>query len=362
MTLLELRRIHCSGPPRELGRTHGEELRELIRAFAAQRVERLGEYLAERGSGDIQRFFDVGRRCLEMYADWDPAGYEEHCGIAEAAGIPAAELYSVGNMTDVRDVVLLAARAAEAEGCSALLVPADRTANGELIAAQTWDLNPSDLDYVVAVHRRPDEGPETWSVTCVGCLSLIGMNRHGLSIGTTNIKTRGSRIGVGYLAVQHRAIRAATRAEAADVVENAPRAAAHTYWIADARGAVEYECSAERCIARTLQGEPLARTNHCLDERLVRQQGEEPNSSSYRRLSRMGELLGSGKQSVERIRALFSDRADGLDSICRYPEDEQGTATNACIVCVPGERALWACRGPADRGQWLRLPFDTFDA
>ncbi len=359
MTLLELRRIHCSGPPRELGRAQGEQLRKPIRAFATQRVERLREYLAERGSGDVERFFDVGRRCLDVYARWDAEGYEEHCGIAEAAGMDAAELYSVGNMTDVRDVVLLPAPAADAEGCSALLVPADCTASGQLIAAQTWDLNPTDLEYVVAVHRRPSEGPETWSVTCVGCLSLIGMNAHGVSLGTTNIKTRGSRVGVGYLAIQHRAIRATTRALAAGIIESAPRAAAHTYWLADADGAVEYECSADRCVARSLDGEALARTNHCLDEHLVSEQGEEPNSSSFRRLSRMRTLLGARGQSVDSIRALFSDRADGLDSICRYPEDDQGTATNACIVCVPAERALWACRGPADRGQWEKLPFDA---
>ncbi len=359
MTLLTLRRIHCSGPPRELGRAHGEELRELVRAFSAQRVERLHEYLAERGSDEVAGFFDVGRRCLELYAGWDPPGYQEHCGIAEGAGIDPAELFSVANMTDVRDVVLWPAGPADAEGCSALLVPAERTSGGQLIAAQTWDLNPTDLDYVVAVHRRPDEGPETWSVTCVGCLSLIGMNAHGVSLGTTNIKTRRSRVGVGYLCIQHRAIRASTREQAMRIVESAPRAAAHTYWFADPAGAVECECSAEECITRRLDDEPLARTNHCLDERLVRLQGEEPNSSSHRRLGRMQTLLDAGGQSVESIRALFSDRADGVDSICRYPEDEQGTATNACIVCVPAERALWACRGPADRGEWQKLAFET---
>ncbi len=359
MTLLELRQIHCSGTPRELGRAHGEQLRELIHAFAAQRVERLREYLAERGSGDVDRFFETGRRCLDVYAGWDPAGYEEHCGIAEGAAFDAAALFSVANMTDVRDVVLLPAPSADSEGCSALLVPAEQSGSGQLIAAQTWDLNPSDLDYVVAVHRSPDAGPETWSVTCVGCLSLIGMNAHGVSLGTTNIKTRGSRVGVGYLGIQHRAIRATSRAEAMRIVENAPRAAAHTYWLADAQGAVEYECSAGRCIARTLQAEALARTNHCLDEQHVAVQGEQPNSSSFRRLSRMQTMLSAGGQSVDSIRAVFSDRTDGLDSICRYPEDDQGTATNACIVCVPAERTLWACRGPADRGHWQRLEFET---
>jgi hypothetical protein len=53
------------------------------------------------------------------------------------------------------------------------------------------------------------------------------------------------------------------------------------------------------------------------------------------------------------------DRSDGVDSINRYTEDEQGTTTNACIIAVPERLELWACRGPADRGQWVQLPFES---
>ncbi|MEA1619090.1 hypothetical protein SOQ14_09185 [Erythrobacter sp. T5W1-R] len=58
---------------------------------------------------------------------------------------------------------------------------------------QTWDLNGPDVDYVIALHRLPDDGPETWTVTCAGCQTLMGMNAHGLAVGTTNLKTRGAR-------------------------------------------------------------------------------------------------------------------------------------------------------------------------
>jgi hypothetical protein len=27
------------------------------------------------------------------------------------------------------------------------------------------------------------------------------------------------------------------------------------------------------------------------------------------------------------------------------------------MIAVPTERELWACQGPADRGQWVRLSF-----
>ncbi len=355
--MIELPRIECAGTPLELGRAHGEALRPLILRFVAQRLDNLHVYLAERGSGDVAGFLDAGRRCLERARAWDPEGTAEHAGIAEAAGVDLAELYATTNMTDVRDIVLMPAPAAEREGCSALMVPPPLAREGGVIAAQTWDLNPTDIDYVVAVHRLPDDGPETWSITCAGCLSLIGMNEHGVSLGTTNIKVKGARIGVGYLSILHRAIREPSATAALDVIRNAPRAAAHTYWVADAQGGAELECSAGDSVERRLGERALARTNHCLSEPHRSAQGEQPNNSTFARLRRLETLLSARGQDADSVRRIFSDRADGVDSICRYPEDAQGTTTNACIVCLPEQRQIHACRGPADRGEWTQLPF-----
>lgn len=355
--MIELPRIECRGTPREMGRAQGEALRPLVGRFVAQRLDNLRGYLAERGSGDVAGFLDAGRRCLDVARTWDPLGTDEHAGIAEGAGVDVAELYAAANMTDVRDVVLMPAPAAEREGCSALMVPPALARDGSVIAAQTWDLNPTDIDYVIAVHRLPDDGPETWSITCAGCLSLVGMNEHGVALGTTNIKVKGARIGVGYLSIQHRALREPRAAAALAVIRDAPRAAAHTYWVADADGGAELECSARECVERHLEQRALARTNHCLAAPLLAEQGEEPNSSTFARLARMQALLAVPGQDVASVRRVFSDRADGVDSICRYTEDAQGTTTNACIVCVPARRELHACRGPADRGQWVELAF-----
>jgi isopenicillin-N N-acyltransferase-like protein len=355
--LYELRTIHCSGAPRELGRAQGEEVRDLVRGFVAQRLDALQTYLAERGGGELGAFLDLGQRCMMAQKRWDPDGYAEHCGIAEGARVGTSELYAVSNMTDLRDVLLLS-KQPDREGCSSLMVPAQFSRAGQVLAGQTWDLNPTDLDYVVAVHRVPDDGPETWAVTCVGCLTLMGMNEHGVAVGTTNIKTYRCRTGVGYLSVLHRAIRASTCAEARAQIEQAPRAAAHTYWIADAQTGVELECSSELCVRRDLGATPIARTNHCLSPALKELEGEAPSSSSEKRLARLLTVLAAGQHDADSLRALYADRSDGIDSICRYAEDEQGTTTNACLICEPATRRLWVCRGPADRGRWQELAFE----
>lgn len=353
--LLNLPQIHVRGTPAELGRGQGEQLKPLIGAFVTQRLRAAKVYLHERGIRDEQTFRDLGRRCLAALKEWDLDGWIEHLALAEAAGVDAVDLYTTGNMTDIRDILALPA-IADAEGCTTALVPGLFSADGAVIAGQTWDLNPSDLAFVVAIHRQPRAGPETWSVTCSGCPSLVGMNEHGVTVGTTNIKTRGSRVGIPYLSLLHKAIRCPDRVSALQTIIEAPRSAAHTYWAADANGVDDIECTATSHVQR--QGnQPLTRTNHCQDALHARSEGEAASSSSQARLARVTASLAGGGQNVERLQQLFADRSDGVDSINRFAEDQQGTSTNACLIAIPARRELHACRGSSDRGQWVRLTF-----
>ena len=356
MALLELPIVECAGDARALGNQQGEALRERIAAFIEQRLTAFDEYSRERAGPSVAQFLEMGAQCLRAYERWDAEGAAENAGIAEAAGVSAEALYGTTNMTDVRDVLLLPAPRAD-EGCTSLLVPPALSRSSQVLVGQTWDLNPTDLDFVVAVHRRPKTGPETWSVTVAGALSLTGMNALGVAVGTTNIKTRRSRLGVGYLSVLHRAIRSNCAAEARDWVRSAPRAAAHTYWLADVAGATELECDPDNAIERRADTVPLARTNHCIADVMRGAEGEQPSDSSYKRLARAEQQLRAGAQDVASLQALMRDRSDGVDSINRYSEDAQGTTTNACLIAVPARRELWACRGPADRGEWVQLRF-----
>lgn len=357
MALLTLPRHIAIGTPAEMGRSQGEHFKGLIRAFVAERTRAARAYLRERGIRDDSALLALGRKCLTAYKAWDAEGHAEHLGIAEAAGVDAAELFTAGNYTDIRDILALPVAAADSEGCTAVLIPAAHSATREVLAAQTWDLNPGDLDFVVAVQRKPVQGPQTWSVTCAGCLSLIGMNQHGLAVGTTNLKAHGSRVGIPYLGILHRAIRCGTLKEAGAVIEGARRAAAHSYWVADRSSAAEWECTATSHLRREARDVPLVHTNHCLSAPHQAVEGEPASTSSRARLARMQVLVAGTRPGLDALKAAFTDRSDGVDSINRRPEDAQGTTTNACVVAVPARRELWACRGAADRGEWVRLGF-----
>lgn len=356
--MLELPIIRLAGTPAEMGLAYGRALRDPISAFVAQRVRAAKVYLYERGVRDDQALRKLGAQCLARLETWHRDGWVEHHATAEGAGVDPVDLYTTGNMTDVRDILVLGTISAESEGCTTAHAGRERSATGTVIAAQTWDLNPTDLDYVVAVHRRPSAGPQTWSITCAGCPSLVGMNEHGVAVGTTNIKTHGSRVGIPYLSLLHRMLAAPSRAQAEQVLVSAPRAAAHTYWIADADGVTDLECTATDAVRReTGRAGFLTRTNHCLDAAHAALEGEPATASSRKRLARAQELLSAGGVTIGKMRDLFADRRDGVDSINRFAEDGQGTSTNACIIAEPAQRKLHACRGSADRGVWIELDF-----
>ena len=153
-----------------------------------------------------------------IFCDWDPEGALEHDALAMAAGVSPQELYTTTNMTDIRDILLVQLRDAGQPPVAErrrLHHGAGRWPTQRRwcpLASQTWDLNPQDVDDVwlstVAPAMAPPPGRSPAMV-----VQPHGINEQGLSVGTTNIKTDDSRIGVGYLSILHRAIRRCRRSE-----------------------------------------------------------------------------------------------------------------------------------------------------
>ena len=351
--LLELQTIEVAGSSTAMGEALGEGLRALITGLVERRSAAAADYLAERQVAAVD-FATLGGECLHVLRGWDASSYDEHCATAKAAGIDAALLYAMANLTDIRDLACIPAQH-DAEGCTAVMVPSSVSPTGTPLAGQTWDLSAADVDCVVGVKRVPDEGPATWSVTVAGAPTLMGMNALGLAVGTTNIRVAGARVGVGYMSLLHRAVQCGDRREAEAVIAGGPRIAAHTYWFADDMGIAELECDTLACTRRDAHDVPLVRTNHCLaDGRL---DAEAPAENSLKRLDCAGDWALEGDHSIEGIRALFADRSHGECSINRRHDDGEPSATNACVIADPATRTLHACRGEADRGAWTALTF-----
>lgn len=356
----QLPKLTVSGAPQEMGHQYGSYFKDMIHAFVSDREAAVSQYFEERGFGGLEPLFKAGADCFEQVRKFDPAGHAEHLGIANGAGIDAVRLFTTANMTDVRDIITLpqVPPVLEDEGCTAALLPPEITRDGNALQGQTWDLNGPDVQYVIALHRIPNDGPETWIVTCAGCQTLMGMNEHGVSVGTTNLKTKGAKVGIPYLSLLHLGLAQETLAAASELFKNTPVAGSHSYWVGNAEQAVEWERTPQTADIRTTRNGALARTNHCLFEANQALETDLSPSTHERRSRMQGMLADTEGHTVSSMKAMFADRSDGPLSINRFAEDNSGATTNAVIVCDPANLEFWACRGQADRGEWSRLEFE----
>ena len=352
---MELPIIELSGAPQQMGEDFGACCREEIHQLYACRLQRLLKRSAEKGKPITEeQALGVARDCLEQTRRFDPIGWEEFSGIARGAGITAAQCFLMQGLTDVQDLLALGS-VADGAGCSSAIIGADRSACGNILLAQTWDLQTDNLPYVRLVHRRPHNAPETWSLTLAGCLTLIGINAAGIAVGTTNIVTTDVRIGVQYLSVLHRALRSDSFSEAVDSICRAPRSGAHYYYVGGPEGqAVGLECSARQVVPHELHQGVFVHCNHPLKPEIAALQAEPPSTSSLHRQKRLAALLTVPEQpaTIGAIKQMLSDHDGGPDRcICRH--DVDNINTNAVVIMCPATREIHACRAQAHVGRWV---------
>lgn len=348
--------IELSGSPSAMGESFGEQCREKIHELYEIRLENAVENALRFGGRIVNEtdLLEVAFGCHRIAEKFDKIGTKEQWGISRGANLSMAQIVALGGLTDFRDILSWAGPMETDGGCTAAVVSAEKSSDCSFRLAQTWDLASNNMPYVVYVHRVPDKGPETWSMTTVGCLSLVGVNDHGLAIGTTNLRTLDSRLGVPYLNIIHRALREKRSFDAIQVIEKAPRAGGHTYAVADYQSGVIVECTAELHVTRELIDGFVVQTNHCQSSWNKEVEAEEPQPSSKNRFERMTSLLEeSDSVSEEDLCKFLSDTEGGELAVSRH--DYDGISTNAAVVITPSTRSINAVHGPPDENPWRRM-------
>ena len=355
-----MRRIELSGSHAAMGEAFGEAYRDEIARLYAIRVENALRQATQYGGRATSEtdLLHLARACLAASERFDPRGTAELRGIARGAGLSAEQVLAMNGLTDLRDGLAWGERSeVGAEGCTAVIVQRDWSADGRPRLAQSWDLASENAPFIVFVHRTPAGAPQTWSITTVGCQSLMSINEHGLALGTTNLRTRDSGIGVPYLGLVHRALDERSAAAAARVIATAPRAGAHSYLALDRTGAgAVVECTGKLAHTFVVERGAHVHTNHCQAPEHLALEADTPRKSSEARLARMRELLtaSAGKIDADFLRGCYADPAGGALAICR--RDFDGISTNAASVMTPEILEMWGCAGVPDAPEkWERL-------
>jgi len=347
--------IELSGSPAEMGEAFGEGFKEEARQLTESRIEALirfiGRHAPDREVSRRSVLESVGRT-VAAHESFDPAIWSEFCGIARAADLAVEELLIGNGYTDLRDIVLFEGPAdapSEHTGeCSAFLVPADAARDHRPIVGQTWDMTESARPFLVLVHRKPIDAPETVGLTTTGCLCLIGMNSEGVAVGNTNLIPTDARPGVNYLFTITRALRCSSAEDAIDAIERTPRASGHNFYAADGDTALNLETTAAWGHRTVVEGGVFIHTNHYLSEELRRIEfARKSLENSTWRYETLGEKLGELSPPLEleacsrQLAAVTQDKVE---------VGESSSSTLATVGQCPGEGMLMVWAGGADDG------------
>lgn len=349
--------VELQGNFKTMGQQFGEACREQIKELYEIRLEAAISHAKDRGrTYTKEQAIAIAGSNLSIVKEYDDEIYEETLGIAEGSGLSLAQIFILQGLTDFRDY-LSWGKIADGFGCTAIGIDAKKSTKNSLLMAQNWDLGTSNMQYVCMVKRSPEKGPQSYSLTVYGGLSMVGMNSEGIAVGTTNIKTTDSRPGVHYLNILHKTMKCKTFKEAEEAVTKAPRSGAHFYMIGDSKGQFKgIECSALKHAEMPLKNGVMSHCNHILDSSLVALQAEDMGPSTCQRQKRIDELLKRNEFSVESIKEILSDHDGGQLAICRHDVGE-GISTNATVIMDPQNGVLHACRSYPHEGNWQKFSF-----
>lgn len=363
--------LRLTGDPYQMGRLHGEVYADAIRRYAEERIELAGSPAWTGSTVSRERVLEIARACEEEHRAYAPDLMRELDGMAEATGLGAVELIVVSGFTDFIDTVSALGGAAgvgavagpsrtasppAAQNCTAFLLPASRTNTGSGLFGQTWDMHESSAEHVIMIEGRPDDAPTFVAFTTVGCVGMVGMNEHGITVGINNLLGADGAIGVTWPFVVRKALKQSSFEDALACIVDAPLSGAHNYLLMDGHGrGANIEATVTRREVTELDGVPLVHTNHCLTAAAIaveRPRDPESQAHSEARLARGNGLLEDGKLGIEDLMAVTRDEKE----LCYRGSPPRHVATCGAVVANPATREFWAVKGLPSENEYVRFP------
>jgi isopenicillin-N N-acyltransferase like protein len=315
-------RYNAGLSPREWGRMHGESYRTGIQELIAIRTG----LMREKNPGlTPPRIADLAIDQWGATLAWDDSLSEELAGIAEGAGVSAADITVLNNYTDFRDIQV------PDQGCSVVFVNSGKNP----VAGQTWDMHASAKKYVCCL-QVPCEGYDSPMVlfSLVGCIGMMGYHPSGQMIGVNNINTDGARAGVMWPAVVRKSLVQNGLRSMVDCLTRSPVTSGHSYLLASREGGEFWEVMPELSerVSSLDVGEDgfLYHTNHCLGERAKRR--ETPlavNSTTHVRFGLIEKKIPAVK-TFDEVYNLLNDHENYPMSIC---SNYQSNAQDPSVTC-----------------------------
>jgi isopenicillin-N N-acyltransferase-like protein len=346
----EYRLVRAEGTHRELGRQHGEQAAEQIRAH----VDHIG-----RSREQLQLQALQFKPLFEKYC---PHLLDEITGLGEGAGITLAEALAVNIRGELRK--------ANAEGCTTYVIGRKGTAAGEILIGQNSDMGKRNIELGYMLHLKPKDKPQVLIWTFGGMIGYHGMNSAGVAIFENALSDDGAvpagRFAMPHYPVKRRILESSRLDEVLKIFRNIPLASNKNYVMCDGAGGI-LDVEATTAGPEILRDEGagfLAHSNHFVCARYVNRESRDAGlPDSIQRLDRINELIRAelGSVTVDRIKTYLSDHSNHPTSICRHPQTPQRgpERTVASMIAEPAHGRMHVALGNPCESSFVTYAMDA---
>jgi isopenicillin-N N-acyltransferase-like protein len=237
-------------------------------------------------------------------------------------------------------------------GCTSVSLSAGTCASCRAVVAQNWDNDPELDSVTIVLTRRPEGRPAVMNVTQAGLIGYIGFSEAGIGMCLTTLPAPGRDVGVPHYFTVRAIHEAGSLAEAVQAVRRAHRAIPANILLATPQGPADLEVTIDDVHVLTdRSGRLLTHTNHALHADLAHVNALFPELiQSYPRKTRIDSLIAAraGELDLEQVKQALRDHENHPRSICRHPNDDQGTgfwSTVFSVIIEPEARRMHVSRG-----------------
>jgi hypothetical protein len=377
----DLRILTLEGSGYEMGRQHGEALREEIHqgvlpsfgnfTESDSKLRKLPEANRKKVAAKLDReIFDPLRRFVpQVYLD-------ELRGIAEGSRLPTDVVLRGNFLSELLQVSLKQQVPSEGApaggGCTGFAVAGPATRDGELLHGKNTDYQGIGVwnRYPVLILSKPADGFAYVRSTSAGLIKCnTCMNEQGITLGGHFLFSSDTVAdGVAFTILENEIMRRATSLrEAISTVEAGPRAGAFAFIVSDGKTgeAVALECTRTEVSQRWLSDGSVFMSNVCTasdaqkecDILLRASVGRNPLS----RWRRIGDLITKhhGRIDLDTALGFLGDHYDEASGRERGTAHTIGSIASVTSVLLrPERRELWMGVGPVPTANNPFLGFD----
>ncbi len=342
----------AAGTHRELGRQHGEQAQEQIRAHL--------DFMCASLQLTRQELRSRALRFRPLFDKHCPHLVDELTGLGEGARVPLADALA----TNIRGAL----KEAPGGGCTAFVVSGRGTSDGQVLIGQNSDMLPAAIDFAYVLHLQPRDKPQVLMWTFGGMIGYHGINSLGVGHFANDLGGGPQpRFALPHYPLKRLMLEGATLDEVERLLHRIPLWANGNYVLCDQGRILDVEATCEGPHAITDNGAGfIAHSNHFLCAKHATAENYQRSAAdSFPRLDRINQLIASrfGKLGVDDFKVFLRDREGHPHGICRFAQTDDPAAdwttagiTVASIIAEPHERRLHVAVG-----NQAQTPFVVYD-